>query len=465
LDAQERALAIRAAGLDGAVGNVVVTGEDPVVPTPFRVGTAAALALGLVASQVGSNATVDVGRAARSLLGVAHQRLDGAPLRVLPMTDPYIGLHRTRDGRWVHLHALFPHLERRLLDVLGCDVADISPAVARWEAQPLEDELAANGACGAIVRTGEEWLAHPEGARLAELPVVEVVRIGDGPADPEPTPLGGRRVLDMTRVLAGPIAARTLAQHGATVLRIGRAQGWDSLPESIETGHGKRSAVVDLDEDGGMATLAQLVRGADVFCHNIRTGSLEQRGLGPHDLARMRPGLVYASINCYGHGGAWERRGGFEQLAQSATGLALDGADGQPPQLVPVGVCDYVTGYLVAYGILVALRRRAEEGGSWWVRGSLAQTAMWVRRLGTVDGWEAQADPLAVTPPELVTTQTPYGCLQHLPPVPHDGARPAGWSRPPTPLGAAEPRWQDDVAELEPSSGTTGIDVPRETRD
>jgi hypothetical protein len=443
LDAHAIADALRAAGLDDGLGDVTLTGDDPIVPTPFRVGAAAAVALGLVAARAGGGATVDVGRAARSLLGVAHQRLDGRPLRELPMTDPFVALHRTRDGRWIHLHALFPRLERRLLDVLDCDVDGIPAAVARWDAQPLEDELAAHGACGAIVRTAAEWLDHPEGARLAGLPVVEVVRIGDAPAEPASTPLAERRVLDLTRVLAGPIAARTLAQHGATVLRVGPATGWDTLPETIETGHGKLSAVVDLDADDGPSVLEDLVRGADVFCHNVRSGSLDRRGFGPDDVARMRPGIVYASINCYGHGGAWERRGGFEQLAQSATGLVL-GGDGRPPQLVPVGVCDYVTGYLVAYGILVALRRRAEEGGSWWVRGSLAQTAMWVQRLGTVDGWAAQPDPLAAVPPELVTTATPYGCLQHLPPVPHHGAGSIVWNRPPTPLGTAAPHWPDD---------------------
>lgn len=431
---------VNAARLDDAV-SVKVSGADPVIPTPFRVGEAAASALALVASYTDRDgATVDVGRAARSLLGVAHQRLDGAPLRVLPMDDPFISLHRTADGRWIHLHALFPHLERRLLGVLGCRPEGIAAAVADWQAEALEDALAEAGACGAVVRTASEWLTHPEGAHLGRLPVLEVVRIGDAPPLLAPVP----RVLDMTRVLAGPIAARTLAQHRADVLRVGAGEGWDTLPESIETGHGKLSALLDLQAPEGPATLDRLLGGADVFCHNVRSGSLDRRGFGAADVAERHPGIVVASINCYGHGGAWEQRGGFEQLAQAVTGLTMDDPDGGPPRLIPVGVCDYVTGYLAAYGILVALRRRAEEGGSWWVRCSLAQTAMWVERLGTVEGWVDCPDPLAEPPAELVTTATPYGCLQHLPPVPHYDSEPIAWDRPPSPLGTATPHWPDD---------------------
>lgn len=450
---------LAAARLPVELDDVDFAGDDPVLPTPYPVGRVAAVALGLVAAAASAawceaggpglgSVHVDVGRAARSLLGVAFQRIDGAVARPLPMDDPFIDLYRCADGRWIHLHALFPHLEQVTLAVLGVDEPEaIGAAVARRGAAELEEAMAAAGGCAAVVRSPTEWLATAQGVAVEPRPVVEVVRIGDAPPEPlalAERPLAGVRLVDSTRVLAGPIAGRTLAEHGAEVLRIGSPARPDTLPESIETGHGKRSATVDLDTPEGTDRLRALLAGADVLCQNHRAGAFEARGLGPRDVAAVRPGIVYASINCYGHEGPWRARRGFEQLAQSAVGLAgpqEGAAEGARPVLVPAGVCDYVTGYLTAYGIVEALRRRATEGGSWLVRASLAQTAGWVARSAPVAGAAGCPDPLADRPPELVRSATSWGELEHLPPVVDSERGRPRWTLPPRPFGADEPVW------------------------
>ncbi len=435
--------------------DVEVTGADPVLAARFPVGEVAAAALAAGGAQAAhlwtlrggapQSASVDVRAAAASLLSFLFLRVDGDARPRPSETNPCVALYPCGDGRWVHLHGAFPHLLRGTLDVLDCahDAESIGAAVRAWDAQALEDALAERGMCGAMVRTAEEWRAHPQGRALAGVPAVEIVRISD--ADPRPlgagnAPLDGVRVLDLTRVLAGPACGRTLAQHGADVLHVSSPR----LPTidvfDIDTGHGKRSAHVDLD-DGGADTLRALLRDADVFIDGYRSGALERRGFGARDATAARPGIVYVSINCYGHAGPWARRPGWEQLAQSACGLAAAQASPERPQLIPAAACDYTTGYLAAYGVMAALARRAREGGSWHVRASLAQTAMWIERQG------ATCDPAAAVgagnPQDLMMeSATPFGTVHHLRPAIELSATPARWRRPTVPHGTHEPAWR-----------------------
>ncbi|TAK61879.1 MAG: CoA transferase [Dehalococcoidia bacterium] len=437
--------------------SVTVDGEDPVLGARFGIGEAAAVALaacGAAAADlwhqrtgVAQDVRVDVRAAAASLLGFAHLRVAGKPIARINESNPTVALYQCGDGRWIHLHGGFPKLRRGTLDVLGCgdDAASIASAVRSWSADALEDALAERGMCGAIARTADEWAAHPQGQALAGLPSVEVIKMGDGDPQPRPSadrPLGGVRVLDLTRVLAGPACGRALAEHGADVLRIASP----NLPAielfDIETGHGKRSAYVDLDDAGGPRTLRSLIAGADVFVDGFRHGALARRGFGAEDVVAMRPGIVHVAINCYGHSGPWRDRPGWEQLAQSATGIAMaQGAPG-PPRLVPAAACDYTTGYLAAYGTMNALARRAREGGSWLVRASLCQTAMWIGRLG------AGYDPSAATgvgdvSDLLMTTATPFGDVTHLRPAAQLASTPARWELPTVPLGTDEAVWAE----------------------
>jgi crotonobetainyl-CoA:carnitine CoA-transferase CaiB-like acyl-CoA transferase len=278
---------------------------------------------------------------------------------------------------------------------------------------------------------------------MANVPRVEIIKLGDSDPQPMPAgdrPLAGLRVLDLTRILAGPTHARTLAQYGAEVLYITSPK----LPSSdvwvMDTNQGKLSAYLDLDAVADVDRLRQLVRGADVFAQGFRAGVLERRHLGPHQVASMRPGIIYVSINCYGHVGPWVDRPGWEQLAQTVTGLATAQGSPERPQRMPVAACDYTTGYLAALGTLVALGRRAREGGSYHVRASLCQTGMWFQRLGPT------CDPAQAIGPgdtrELTTeSDTAWGRLTYLTPCVELSETPAVWSRLPVPLGSHDAAW------------------------
>jgi crotonobetainyl-CoA:carnitine CoA-transferase CaiB-like acyl-CoA transferase len=248
------------------------------------------------------------------------------------------------------------------------------------------------------------------------------------------------RVLDLTRILAGPTHARTLAEHGADVLYI--ASPWLPNPDAfvMDTNHGKLSAYLDLDEPDDTARLRELVSQSDIFAQGYRAGALGRRGFGPDQLAALRPGLIYVSINCYGQSGPWEARPGWEQLAQTVTGIAAVQGSPDRPRRMPVPACDYTTGYLAALGTLVALGRRAREGGSYHVRASLCRSGMWFVRLG------ATCDPAQASgtgdPTELcVETETPFGRLRHLKPALELSETPPFWARPTVPLGSHQPVW------------------------
>ncbi|MBM9594476.1 CoA transferase [Roseitranquillus sediminis] len=452
-----------------------IVGRDPVLRFPRPIGEAAATAIALcgdAAAEIWRRRTrqrqrpsVAVREAAAALAGYAYLLLDpnegarpadwepepggwrawGARslLRGENASNAAVGIYRTRDGRWIHVHGGLPHLATRIMEVLGTDASGIPAAVADWDAKPLEDALAEAGTCAAVVRSAEEWRRHPQGRAIAGHPVVEVIRIGDAPPEPLPPgdrPLSGLRALDLSLALAGPICARTLAEHGADVLQVIAPGRLDRQPFELETGHGKRSTMLDLKRENGRARLEALARAADVFCQGYRKGALAKLGFDADRLAALRPGIVYVSINCYGHTGPWSRRRGWEGLGQAATGLTVPRMDGRPPRLAPCSVCDYLTGYLAARGVMEALLRRAEEGGSWHVRASLCQTGTWITRMGTVDEETAPAAP-DLFDDLLVARETDLGRLRHLPPALQMEVTPPRWDGPPPTPGSSNPIW------------------------
>ena len=252
------------------------------------------------------------------------------------------------------------------------------------------------------------------------------------------------RVLDLTRVLAGPACARLLAEHGADVLHV-NGEHLDNVPAFVlDTGHGKRSASLDLRREGDVERLRALVGDADVFSQGYRSGALERRGFGPAQLAELNPGIVAVTINCYGDVGPWRQRPGWEQLAQSVTGIAMaEGAHLDPagrPRLVPAAAADYTTGYLAALGTMAALRRRSIEGGAYHVRASLCQTATWIAEDGPCVDPSTATGPGDLTP-WMVDEATALGTLTHLTPVAQLSATPARWATPVVPLGTHPPTW------------------------
>ena len=438
--------------------SAVIHGRDPVLPSAFRVGELAAAALGALGVTVASlwhdrtgaaqEVAIDVRRAAAAVSAHRHQRLDGSPILSVPW-KVINGSYRCADGRWIELCAPFPHLIQGTLDVLGCPNSDdgIAAAVAGWDSRSLEDALARRGQCGAVARTLEEWRSHPQGRAVASLGPVSVERIGDsraGDPPPGPAPLSGIRVLDLTRALAGPTHGRHLADLGAEVLLLTSPHLPNARDALIETSHGKRSALLDLDAPDGPVTLERLAQGADVFADSYRGGALEARGFGAERLVGMRPGIVRVSITCYGDVGDWRERRGFEPIAQAATGLSVAAGDGGVPGSLPGTVCDYLTGCLAALGTVAALRRRTRVGGSYRVGASLVQTAMWVADAGA-DLDPAAAAGLGDLGPWMVRHETGFGALQHLLPPFDLPATPMHWSRAAMPPGTDPPEWLADA--------------------
>ena len=460
--ALDEVMAVRGPGLPEPAAPTV-TGADPVFSTRYRIGETCAAVLAGVGTAVSDlwelktgrrqEVAIDVRRAAAALRSthyVERPDPDGAfrPVvnerheRMLKVTQPW----PTNDGRWVLPHFGLPNLEERVRKLLGCELTpeSVAKAVATWDALDLEAAIDEARACGGMVRSNAEWLAHPHGRVLAAKPIVEIIKIAD--SDPEPLPEGGRplsgiRALDLTRILAGPIAARTLAEHGADVLMVAAERVPQIMEHVTDTSHGKRSCFLDLKTAEGAARLKSLVREADVFSQGYRPGILAALGFAPEQLAEIRPGIVCCSISCFGADGPFSHRGGWEQVAQTVTGIC-HGQDPARPHLLPAAACDYTTGYLGAYGILLALARRAREGGSWHVRVSLCQSGMFIQRQGMTG---PVAAGLELSAAELdafrMVSETATGRLKHLAPVLRLSETPPRWARPTPVLGGDAPAW------------------------
>ena len=434
-----------------------LTGGDPVLPSDFKIATVAAASIaaaGLAAAELWrlrsgrrQHVAVDARAAAAAFRSERYLRVDG---RTPPGAwHPVSGFYRAGDERWIQLHCNFPHHREGALRVLGCDgIRDaVTAAVAKRKAAELEDGLAAAGLCAGMVRAPAEWQQHPQARAVATLPLFEIVRIGDAPAEAAgrgERPLSGVRVLDLTRVIAGPVCGRTLAGHGADVLLV-TAEHLPAIEVHLmDGGFGKRSARLDLRRADHLEQLRVLMRHADVVCQSYRPGALAARGLSPEDLARLRPGIVYVTLSAYGHVGPWRERRGFDSLVQSVSGIAHEGgvaAGTDGPRHLPAQALDHATGYLAAFGAMVALARRAREGGSYLVRVSLAQTGRWLDRHGRVAGHGVPDPRVEDVEAFLQTTATPFGVLRHVSPAPILSETPASWARPSVPLGTHAPEW------------------------
>lgn len=414
---------------------------------------------------------VDDGAVATAFHSDRLVRIDGrAPVTFAPLSRFW----RTADG-WVRTHANYPHHRARLLSALG--MPDHGPAedeaaagrvtneLAGRQALDVEEAVYAEGGLAIAVRTPEEWAAHPQRAAVVSTPLVALSRLDGAPTlpldgPPGPGGLHGLRVLDLTRVLAGPVATRTLALLGADVLRIDAPERPEFLDTHADTNQGKRSTLLDLSSRAGQATFEELLASAHVVVTGYRPGTLDRFGLAPESLMDRRPGLVVSQLSAWGAGGPWQRRRGFDSLVQAATGIAcLEAADkagtggkvtNSPdlaPGALPAQALDHGSGYLLAAGLLRALtEQRTGTTGSRLVRLSLARTAHWLLH----DLPVAEPDPEPGTAareaastqqppfdqaPWLTETDSPLGRLRYaLSPV---GFGPAGSAAPST---AGSPR-------------------------
>ncbi len=446
-------------------GLTITGGTDPILPTSFRIGdtsTAALSAVGLAVSDLWESrmgrrqeVSVDARRATASLRSGKYMQMDGSG--VSTERNTVMGVYPTKDGRWSYLHCNFPNHRTAALSVLGVaeDRDAVTKAVAKWNAQDLEDAIIEAKGAGGMVRTMEEWTKHPQAAAIANLPLMEIVKLADSPPEALPEgsrPLSGVRVLDLTRVLAGPTCARTLAEHGADVMKITGAHLPNIGYQEYDTGHGKLNAQLDLREVKDMDTLRELVSQTDVFSQGYRPGTLGGRGLSPEELAELRPGIVYISLCAFSHMGPWASRRGFDTVVQTVSGITNRQGDLFPgatpgPQFYPVSAIDYLTGYLMAFGGMVALNRRVHEGGSWLVRISLAQVGRWLVSQGEIPEADLTNIPAEFTPEEIASwstvSDTPMGKLGHLGPVLSLSETPPRWVRTSVPLGHHDPVWPE----------------------
>src|SRR5690348_1356931 len=294
-------------GLDPARAATVefTDGSDPILPTSFKIGETSAACLGAIGLAVSDlrelkggkrqGVGVNVRRATASLRSGHYLKMEQA--QVSHERNPVMGMYPAKNGRWSYIHANFPNHRAAALKVLGCaeDKDEVRKAVAKWDALELEEAIIAAKGAGGMVRSMEEWAKHPQAAALATLPLLEIVKIGEAPVEKlrdGDRPLSGIRVLDLTRVLAGPSSARTLAEHGADVLKITAAHLPNLGYQEFDTGHGKLSAQLDLRDPAQLQTLKDLARDTDVFVQGYRPGTLGDRGLSPEELAKARPGLI-----------------------------------------------------------------------------------------------------------------------------------------------------------------------------
>jgi crotonobetainyl-CoA:carnitine CoA-transferase CaiB-like acyl-CoA transferase len=467
-----------------ALGQVRLTGSEPVLPSSFAVGAAAQAtiaAAALAACELGSlragaarqQVSVDKLHAAIECLG--WFAIDG---KVPDLWDKFSGLYRCADG-WVRVHANFAHHREGALRLMGLDPAtatreDAQQAMLGWRALDFETAAAEAGLVATALRSFEEWDATPQGRAVAAQPLFTIERIdpgqggrdtangaaraaADAPALPLPPlsadapPLTGIRVLDLTRILAGPVGGRALVAYGADVMLV-NAPHLPNIEAIADTSRGKLSTLVDLREAEGRAAMDRLLADSHVFVQGYRPGGLDSLGYGPEELARKRPGIVCVSLSAYGAQGPWAGRRGFDSLVQTAMGFnraegeaaaAVVGSGGQAaeatPRALPMQILDQATGYLIAFGAAAALRRQQLEGGSWLVRVSLAQTGHWLRGLGRVaDGFSAGKPELG---PYLETSASGFGELTAVRHAAVLSLTPAGWARPSMPPGSHAAAW------------------------
>jgi crotonobetainyl-CoA:carnitine CoA-transferase CaiB-like acyl-CoA transferase len=442
-----------------ALDRITIEGEGE-LPSAFAVTDVAAASIGAAAVALrqlldqGHDATPEL-RIDRRLASLWFDRsafaIGWAPQ---PAWDPIAGDYAAADG-WIRLHTNAPHHRRAALDVLGCagDRPSVAAAVAGWSAQALESAVVARGGAAAMMRDTASWRAHPQGLAVAAEPLIDW-RAGEPGTDGAVSspwrprrdrPLAGLKVLDLTRVIAGPVATRYLAGYGAEVLRID-PPGWDEeaiLPESTL---GKSCARLDLRRTDDRAVFERLLSKADILVHGYRPGALDALDYPEAVRARLRPGLIEVVLDAYGWTGPWRERRGFDSLMQMSTGIAHRGMSWKGaahPVPLPVQALDHATGYLMAAAALRALAWREAGAGPRVARLSLARTAFFLLDPAGREG--AAGAPIEALPGDYAaaTEPTAWGPVRRL----ANAASIAGiaqcWTKPARRLGSSPACWAE----------------------
>jgi crotonobetainyl-CoA:carnitine CoA-transferase CaiB-like acyl-CoA transferase len=446
-----------AGGEAAALDALTLTGDEPQLPSSFRVAAAAQVsvaATGLAAARIwkmrsgeAQDVAVDMRHAVVECRSERYLRVDGKPPP--PAWDAIAGVYQTRDG-FVRLHTNFPHHRDAVCKVLNCkpERDAVQAALMQWDGEAFETAAYMGGCVVAVMRSHDQWSATPHAKALAGLPLISIAKIGEAAPKPWPKgerPLAGIRVLDLSRVIAGPVAGRTLAAHGADVLLISGPE-LPAIPWlTIDTGRGKLTSFVELKQEQGRGVLRGLLAQADIFSQGYRPQAIASLGFSPQDAARINPGIIYVTLSAYGAAGPWAERRGFDSLVQTATGF--NHAEGQAagidgPKELPAQMLDHATGYFMAFGAMMAKARQAREGGSWHVQVSLAQTGRWLWNLGRVsDGLAIEDLNGEAVRPFIEEASSGFGALRS---VRHSAVlskTPAFWARPAMPLGSHPAQW------------------------
>jgi crotonobetainyl-CoA:carnitine CoA-transferase CaiB-like acyl-CoA transferase len=444
-------------GQAAALDALTLTGDEPQLPSSFRVAAAAQVsvaATGLAAAEIwkmrsgeAQQVAVDMRHAVVECRSERYLRVDDKPPP--PAWDAIAGVYKTRDG-FVRLHTNFPHHRDAVCKVLNCkpEREAVQAALMQWDGEAFETAAYAGGGVVAFMRSHDQWSATPHAKALAGLPLISISKIGEAAPKPWPKgdrPLAGIRVLDLSRVIAGPVAGRTLAAHGADVLLVSGPE-LPAIPWlTIDTGRGKLTSLIELKNEEGRAILRGLLAGADIFSQGYRPSAISVLGFSAEEAARINPGIIYVTLSAYGAAGPWAGRRGFDSLVQTATGFnhaegKAAGVDG--PKELPAQMLDHATGYLMAFGAMMAKARQAREGGSWHVRVSLAQTGRWLWDLGRLaDGLKTPDLKSEAVEPFMEDLPSAFGPLHSVKHAAILSRTPAVWDRPAVRLGTHAPEW------------------------
>lgn len=398
----------------------------------------------LLRQQTGELPTVAVDRRLASFWFSSSIRPIG--WQVPPLWDPVAGDYATADG-WIRLHTNAPHHRAAAERVLGActDRAAMAAKVAKWTSTALEHAVVEASGCAAEMRNWAQWQQHPQGLAVNAEPLVHFTEQTDGKTLPwqgsTARPLAGIKVLDLTRVLAGPTASRFLAGLGADVLRID-SPTWNEPGVVPEMTLGKRCARLDLHDPADRAVFEDLLKNADLLLHGYRADALEHLGFGFERRQQLAPGLIDISLNAYGWSGPWRNRRGFDSLVQMSSGIAEAGQrwkQADKPTPLPVQALDHATGYLMAASALRLLTERLANGRGGSARLSLARTAKLL-----IEHGPGTDEPLRVEDErdqDPAIEQTAWGPAQRLRVPVEIGGRPVQWDLPATDLGSHRPRW------------------------
>ena len=351
------------------------------------------------------------------------------------------------DG-WVRTHANYPWHRTTLLDTLGTsdDQSTVAAALAEISAGEVEARVFAAGGIAAAVRTLDAWQAHPQCQALAGESLIAHRSIGNAAPNtraPASLPAAGVRVLDLTRVIAGPVCTRFLGALGADVLRLDPPSYPDLQPGMVaDSLLGKRSSFLDLDRADGGATLHELLSGADVVVCGYRPGALDRFGLDERSLAERHPGIVVVYLDAWGHSGPSAGRRGFDSVVQAPTGIAMgESVTEHEPGALPCQLLDHGTGYLAAAAALDALRRQSSRGGTHVRRLSLARTAMWLTAHGIRPLGAGGAAAESEQSESLVELESANGPVVAVSPPGVLGERPLQWPYAPTGYATDPATW------------------------